>query len=93
MLLWIPQKQAPFGWKKCGSMHNLRFMEQCTNFGAFIQAKFYLFYVCVNLFPPGCVCVYVLQRHSKSRLTCQSVEKEDDAQERSGREAGGQFNR
>lgn len=42
----------------------------------------------------GCVCVcHVLQRHSKSRLTCQSVEKEDDAQERSGREAGGQFNR
>ncbi|CAF90932.1 unnamed protein product [Tetraodon nigroviridis] len=33
------------------------------------------------------------KRHSKSRLTCQSVEKEDDAQERSGREAGGQFNR
>uniref|UniRef100_H2T4K3 Phosphoinositide phospholipase C n=1 Tax=Takifugu rubripes TaxID=31033 RepID=H2T4K3_TAKRU len=32
-------------------------------------------------------------RHSKSRLTCQNVEKEDDAQERSGREAGGQFNR
>uniref|UniRef100_A0A674P2Q8 Phosphoinositide phospholipase C n=1 Tax=Takifugu rubripes TaxID=31033 RepID=A0A674P2Q8_TAKRU len=28
-----------------------------------------------------------------SRLTCQNVEKEDDAQERSGREAGGQFNR
>uniref|UniRef100_A0A674N4S7 Phosphoinositide phospholipase C n=1 Tax=Takifugu rubripes TaxID=31033 RepID=A0A674N4S7_TAKRU len=33
------------------------------------------------------------KRHSKSRLTCQNVEKEDDAQERSGREAGGQFNR
>uniref|UniRef100_A0A3Q2CJW6 Phosphoinositide phospholipase C n=1 Tax=Cyprinodon variegatus TaxID=28743 RepID=A0A3Q2CJW6_CYPVA len=34
-----------------------------------------------------------LNRHSKSRLTCQSVEKEEDSQERSGREAGGQFNR
>uniref|UniRef100_A0A3Q2DV67 Phosphoinositide phospholipase C n=1 Tax=Cyprinodon variegatus TaxID=28743 RepID=A0A3Q2DV67_CYPVA len=33
------------------------------------------------------------KRHSKSRLTCQSVEKEEDSQERSGREAGGQFNR
>lgn len=45
-----------------------------------------------NLFPCRCVC-HLLQRHSKSRLTCQNVEKEDDAQERSGREAGGQFNR
>ncbi|KAM8853836.1 1-phosphatidylinositol 4,5-bisphosphate phosphodiesterase eta-1 isoform 1-T1 [Synchiropus picturatus] len=33
------------------------------------------------------------KRHSKSRLSCQSVEKEDDEQERPGREAGGQFNR
>ncbi|XP_008289732.1 1-phosphatidylinositol 4,5-bisphosphate phosphodiesterase eta-1 [Stegastes partitus] len=33
------------------------------------------------------------KRHSKSRLSCQSVEKEEDSQERSGREAGGQFNR
>uniref|UniRef100_A0A087XWQ2 Phosphoinositide phospholipase C n=1 Tax=Poecilia formosa TaxID=48698 RepID=A0A087XWQ2_POEFO len=33
------------------------------------------------------------QRHSKSRLACQSVEKEEEVQERSGREAGGQFNR
>ncbi|XP_013867837.1 1-phosphatidylinositol 4,5-bisphosphate phosphodiesterase eta-1 isoform X2 [Austrofundulus limnaeus] len=33
------------------------------------------------------------KRHSKSRLTCQSVEKEEDVQERTGREAGGQFNR
>ncbi|XP_071396928.1 1-phosphatidylinositol 4,5-bisphosphate phosphodiesterase eta-1 isoform X1 [Centroberyx affinis] len=33
------------------------------------------------------------KRHSKSRLSCQSVEKEDDDQEGSGREAGGQFNR
>ncbi|XP_074498392.1 1-phosphatidylinositol 4,5-bisphosphate phosphodiesterase eta-1 isoform X8 [Sebastes fasciatus] len=33
------------------------------------------------------------KRHSKSRLTCQSVDKEEDVQERSGREAGGQFNR
>uniref|UniRef100_A0A8D0AK76 Phosphoinositide phospholipase C n=1 Tax=Sander lucioperca TaxID=283035 RepID=A0A8D0AK76_SANLU len=32
------------------------------------------------------------QRHSKSRLSCQSVDKEDDG-ESSGREAGGQFNR
>uniref|UniRef100_A0A3B3Z4I0 Phosphoinositide phospholipase C n=1 Tax=Poecilia mexicana TaxID=48701 RepID=A0A3B3Z4I0_9TELE len=32
-------------------------------------------------------------RHSKSRLACQSVEKEEEVQERSGREAGGQFNR
>uniref|UniRef100_A0A669DKT1 Phosphoinositide phospholipase C n=1 Tax=Oreochromis niloticus TaxID=8128 RepID=A0A669DKT1_ORENI len=32
-------------------------------------------------------------RHSKSRLTCQSMDKEEDGQERSGREAGGQFNR
>uniref|UniRef100_A0A3B4T6K1 Phosphoinositide phospholipase C n=1 Tax=Seriola dumerili TaxID=41447 RepID=A0A3B4T6K1_SERDU len=31
--------------------------------------------------------------HSKSRLSCQSVDKEEDSQERSGREAGGQFNR
>ncbi|XP_059187516.1 1-phosphatidylinositol 4,5-bisphosphate phosphodiesterase eta-1 isoform X2 [Centropristis striata] len=33
------------------------------------------------------------KRHSKSRLSCQSVDKEDDDQERSEREAGGQFNR
>ncbi|XP_069004385.1 1-phosphatidylinositol 4,5-bisphosphate phosphodiesterase eta-1 isoform X1 [Embiotoca jacksoni] len=33
------------------------------------------------------------KRHSKSRLSCQSVDKEEDVQERSGREAGGQFNR
>uniref|UniRef100_A0A7N8Y4F0 Phosphoinositide phospholipase C n=1 Tax=Mastacembelus armatus TaxID=205130 RepID=A0A7N8Y4F0_9TELE len=32
-------------------------------------------------------------RHSKSRLSCQNTDKEDDGQERSGREAGGQFNR
>lgn len=63
-----------------------------TPFWAFIHAKFLHCSACANLFPPGCLC-HVLQRHSKSRLTCQSVEKEDDAQERSGREAGGQFNR
>ncbi|XP_035478412.1 1-phosphatidylinositol 4,5-bisphosphate phosphodiesterase eta-1 isoform X3 [Scophthalmus maximus] len=34
-----------------------------------------------------------LERHSKSRLSCQSVDKEEDGQEKSGREAGGQFNR
>ncbi|CAJ1065280.1 -phosphatidylinositol 4%2C5-bisphosphate phosphodiesterase eta-1 [Xyrichtys novacula] len=33
------------------------------------------------------------KRHSKSRLTCQSSEKEEDSQERSGRDSGGQFNR
>uniref|UniRef100_A0A665ULG0 Phosphoinositide phospholipase C n=1 Tax=Echeneis naucrates TaxID=173247 RepID=A0A665ULG0_ECHNA len=33
------------------------------------------------------------QRHSKSRLTCQSVDKEEDSPEKSGRETGGQFNR
>ncbi|KAM9853317.1 1-phosphatidylinositol 4,5-bisphosphate phosphodiesterase eta-1 [Aulostomus maculatus] len=33
------------------------------------------------------------KRHSKSRLSCQNAEKEDEEQERSGREAGGQFNR
>ncbi|XP_077466941.1 1-phosphatidylinositol 4,5-bisphosphate phosphodiesterase eta-1 isoform X2 [Stigmatopora argus] len=33
------------------------------------------------------------KRHSKSRLTCQSVEKEEDEQETSSRDAGGQFNR
>ncbi|XP_047247734.1 1-phosphatidylinositol 4,5-bisphosphate phosphodiesterase eta-1 isoform X3 [Girardinichthys multiradiatus] len=33
------------------------------------------------------------KRHSKSRLACQSMEKEEDVQEKSGREAGGQFNR
>ncbi|XP_031729338.1 1-phosphatidylinositol 4,5-bisphosphate phosphodiesterase eta-1 isoform X2 [Anarrhichthys ocellatus] len=33
------------------------------------------------------------KRHSKSRLSCQSMDKEDDIQETSGREAGGQFNR
>uniref|UniRef100_A0A7N8X8T6 Phosphoinositide phospholipase C n=1 Tax=Mastacembelus armatus TaxID=205130 RepID=A0A7N8X8T6_9TELE len=33
------------------------------------------------------------RRHSKSRLSCQNTDKEDDGQERSGREAGGQFNR
>ncbi|XP_026148664.1 1-phosphatidylinositol 4,5-bisphosphate phosphodiesterase eta-1 isoform X2 [Mastacembelus armatus] len=33
------------------------------------------------------------KRHSKSRLSCQNTDKEDDGQERSGREAGGQFNR
>lgn len=40
-----------------------------------------------------CLCVFIAQRHSKSRLACQIVEKEEDDQERSGREAGGQFNR
>ncbi|XP_061636930.1 1-phosphatidylinositol 4,5-bisphosphate phosphodiesterase eta-1 isoform X2 [Phyllopteryx taeniolatus] len=33
------------------------------------------------------------KRHSKSRLTCQSVEKEEDEQDTSTRDAGGQFNR
>ncbi|XP_061915967.1 1-phosphatidylinositol 4,5-bisphosphate phosphodiesterase eta-1 isoform X3 [Entelurus aequoreus] len=33
------------------------------------------------------------KRHSKSRLTCQTVEKEEDDQETSGRDGGGQFNR
>nr|XP_057935490.1 1-phosphatidylinositol 4,5-bisphosphate phosphodiesterase eta-1 isoform X2 [Doryrhamphus excisus] len=33
------------------------------------------------------------KRHSKSRLTCQSVEKEEDEQETSGKDAGGQFYR
>ncbi|XP_068615998.1 1-phosphatidylinositol 4,5-bisphosphate phosphodiesterase eta-1-like, partial [Brachionichthys hirsutus] len=33
------------------------------------------------------------KRHSKSRLTCQSVDKEEDDLEKSGKEAGGQFNR
>ncbi|XP_070826690.1 1-phosphatidylinositol 4,5-bisphosphate phosphodiesterase eta-1 isoform X1 [Chaetodon trifascialis] len=33
------------------------------------------------------------KRHSKSRLSCQSVDKEEDGQEKSGREAGGQFYR
>lgn len=33
------------------------------------------------------------KRHSKSRLTCHSVDKEDEFQEHSGRDAGGQFNR
>ncbi|XP_068440700.1 1-phosphatidylinositol 4,5-bisphosphate phosphodiesterase eta-1 isoform X4 [Clinocottus analis] len=33
------------------------------------------------------------KRHSKSRLSCQSMDKEEDVQEGSGREAGGQFNR
>ncbi|XP_068572495.1 1-phosphatidylinositol 4,5-bisphosphate phosphodiesterase eta-1 [Cebidichthys violaceus] len=33
------------------------------------------------------------KRHSKSRLSCQSVDKEEDIQEKCGREAGGQFNR
>ncbi|KAM4567090.1 1-phosphatidylinositol 4,5-bisphosphate phosphodiesterase eta-1 isoform 2-T2 [Odontesthes bonariensis] len=33
------------------------------------------------------------KRHSKSRLSCQSMDKEEDVQEKSGREAGGQFNR
>ncbi|KAE8295189.1 1-phosphatidylinositol 4,5-bisphosphate phosphodiesterase eta-1 [Larimichthys crocea] len=33
------------------------------------------------------------KRHSKSRLSCQSVDKEDDDQERCGREAGGQLTR
>ncbi|CAL8373881.1 unnamed protein product [Gadus morhua 'NCC'] len=33
------------------------------------------------------------KRHSKSRLTCQSVEKDDDEQDSAYREAGGQFNR
>ncbi|XP_054462090.1 1-phosphatidylinositol 4,5-bisphosphate phosphodiesterase eta-1 [Anoplopoma fimbria] len=31
------------------------------------------------------------KRHSKSRLSCQSMDKEEDIQETSGREAGGQF--
>lgn len=43
--------------------------------------------LCIPLF------VSIVQRHSKSRLSCQSVDKEEDGQERSGREAGGQFNR
>nr|XP_040036319.1 1-phosphatidylinositol 4,5-bisphosphate phosphodiesterase eta-1 isoform X3 [Gasterosteus aculeatus aculeatus] len=33
------------------------------------------------------------KRHSKSRLPCQSTDKEEEIQEVSGREAGGQFNR
>ncbi|XP_020563868.1 1-phosphatidylinositol 4,5-bisphosphate phosphodiesterase eta-1 isoform X6 [Oryzias latipes] len=33
------------------------------------------------------------KRHSKSRLSCQSTENEDDVQERSPKEAAGQFNR
>ncbi|KAM3616483.1 uncharacterized protein V6R79_018896 [Siganus canaliculatus] len=33
------------------------------------------------------------KRHSKSRLTCQSMDKDDESHERSEREAGGQFNR
>lgn len=33
------------------------------------------------------------KRHSKSRLTCHSVDKEDESQERSGRDTAGQFNR
>ncbi|CAL8353161.1 unnamed protein product [Lota lota] len=33
------------------------------------------------------------KRHSKSRLTCQSVEKDDDEQNSAYREAGGQLNR
>ncbi|XP_041850017.1 1-phosphatidylinositol 4,5-bisphosphate phosphodiesterase eta-1 isoform X2 [Melanotaenia boesemani] len=33
------------------------------------------------------------KRHSKSRLSCQSVDKEEDDQGKSGKEAGGQFNR
>ncbi|KAM8902901.1 1-phosphatidylinositol 4,5-bisphosphate phosphodiesterase eta-1 isoform 2-T2 [Spinachia spinachia] len=33
------------------------------------------------------------KRHSKSRLPCQSADKEEEIQEMSGREAGGQFNR
>ncbi|XP_034723097.1 1-phosphatidylinositol 4,5-bisphosphate phosphodiesterase eta-1 isoform X2 [Etheostoma cragini] len=33
------------------------------------------------------------KRHSKSRLSCQSVDKEDDVQDRCGGEAGGQLNR
>ncbi|XP_037320774.2 1-phosphatidylinositol 4,5-bisphosphate phosphodiesterase eta-1 isoform X3 [Pungitius pungitius] len=33
------------------------------------------------------------KRHSKSRLPCQSTDKEEEIQEISGREAGGQFNR
>ncbi|KAA8594048.1 hypothetical protein FQN60_004882 [Etheostoma spectabile] len=33
------------------------------------------------------------KRHSKSRLSCQSVDKEEDVQDRSGGEAGGQLNR
>lgn len=46
----------------------------------------------VYVFLCVCVCVSV-QRHSKSRLSCQSVDKEEDSQENSAREAGGQFNR
>uniref|UniRef100_A0A8C7YJ74 Phosphoinositide phospholipase C n=2 Tax=Oryzias sinensis TaxID=183150 RepID=A0A8C7YJ74_9TELE len=34
-----------------------------------------------------------LDKHSKSRLSCQSTENEDDVQERSPKEAAGQFNR
>ncbi|XP_024132894.1 1-phosphatidylinositol 4,5-bisphosphate phosphodiesterase eta-1 isoform X1 [Oryzias melastigma] len=33
------------------------------------------------------------KRHSKSRLSCQSTENEDDVQEKSPKEAAGQFNR
>ncbi|KAM9733135.1 1-phosphatidylinositol 4,5-bisphosphate phosphodiesterase eta-1 isoform 3-T3 [Menidia menidia] len=33
------------------------------------------------------------KRHSKSRLSCQSLDKEEEVQEKSGREASGQFNR
>lgn len=45
--------------------------------------------LCLFIYP----CLSTIQRHSKSRLTCQSMDKEEDGQERSGREAGGQFNR
>uniref|UniRef100_A0A3B3BK73 Phosphoinositide phospholipase C n=1 Tax=Oryzias melastigma TaxID=30732 RepID=A0A3B3BK73_ORYME len=36
---------------------------------------------------------FFVQRHSKSRLSCQSTENEDDVQEKSPKEAAGQFNR
>lgn len=61
--------------------------------------RFSFFSVSLNL-PCNTCCSFILvcyvcimQRHSKSRLSCQGVDKEEELQERSGREAGGQFNR
>lgn len=66
----------------------------CPTFVLFFQwASTFL---AIPLFIYSCVhvCnVCIMQRHSKSRLSCQGVDKEEELQERSGREAGGQFNR
>lgn len=79
--------------------HLARFSDEdmniCPTFVLFFSET-HLTFLVMPSFIYSCVhvCyVCILQRHSKSRLSCQGVDKEEELQERSGREAGGQFNR